>query len=274
MTHAITQRIPVPPAGLPDAVEYRLGIDDCVAFWVYLARRAPWALPGHALLVLRQSVAWVLFAAQVLLVGTAVVLCASLVSGFAAFLCAAIGTPLSFLLVLPVNLALLGSPRLTGRIALSRPFRRASLWGLWLRARRDQQTGTLDTTSGYRFTMTAEGFTSATEQSEMHAGGVVLTAGKRLQAPWTAVERTGQTDRHVFLLLRDHGGVIVPRSAFADDASFGQFAEAVARYHRGAGPSPSSTAVRVREERVGAPSAPPATKPAPDERITASPAGN
>ncbi|MDO8717284.1 MAG: YcxB family protein [Dehalococcoidales bacterium] len=60
------------------------------------------------------------------------------------------------------------------------------------------------------------------------------------RTPWDAIDYVATTDQYLFLFVRGANPHIIPRRAFADEATFRQFSEVAKAYHYTAGPQRQS----------------------------------
>ncbi len=85
----------------------------------------------------------------------------------------------------------------------------------------------------YRVELTPQGFTETTDHRETGIA-VEINEHKETRVWWVAVGRIDVTDEHAFFTITDKGYLLLPRSAFATDASFRDFVDVARNYREAA----------------------------------------
>lgn len=231
-TKITTLPIPTAPLGLSSNLEYDLSAEDFVACWRFLARESPAHLPPEVSQALVAAILGVSFAISVPLLFLGL---ACLASGFQG-----VSRIIALVGLIPMLFGFLGvgHPGLFLDCSLAKPYRWARMLSLRLLARdeaRKGRTKLLDTLSHYCFVMNRGGVTVGTEYQQRSGGNPVILRRRQDKIAWREVEVIGNTEQHVFFIVRDLIPVIVPRSCFPDDSSFRLFAQMVKCYHEGRG---------------------------------------
>lgn len=262
-THITTEPISRIPIRLPAELEYDLGREDFVAWWEFLACKAPRRLP--------ERVAHELIGAAALYPGgiAIAILILAFCSGACRFPDSNNHTAVA-LLIVAASFFLFGlflakeRPGLYLCGLLGKLCRGRCLLHLRSLARTEAQKGRtdlLDVLSHYRFTMSPEKFTYTVEYQQKLDGRIDILRKRQEEIAWRAVEVSGNTEQHLFFVIPDFLPVIVPRSCFADDASLHEFAQTAKRYHEACGifvphesqlnPSRSQAVTPGRDDRFG-----------------------
>jgi|SRR5579884_3300303 len=236
-THITTEPISRTPIRLPAKLEYDLGRDDFVAWWEFLACKAPRRLP--------ERVAHELIGASTLLPASVAIaiLILAFCSGACRFPDSNNHTAVALLIVAACFFvfALFLAKERPGLYLcgfLGKLCRGRCLLHLRSLARTEAQKGRtdlLDVLSHYHFSMSPEKFTYTVEYQQKLGGSIDTLRKRHEEIAWRAVEVCGNTEQHVFFVIPDFLPVIVPRTCFADDASFYEFAQAAKRYHEARG---------------------------------------
>jgi hypothetical protein len=56
--------------------------------------------------------------------------------------------------------------------------------------------------------------------------------GQEIRAPWTAVSQVGSTDQHIFILVDETQGIVIPRAGLASAEQFDQLKSLVLQHRR------------------------------------------
>jgi hypothetical protein len=231
----------------PAEVEYRLTVEDQVAFWAYLACRAPQMLPERVRQRLKDSVA-LLQGMVGLLAMIGLSLLAWAVYPPAVGPCAVLTFMVGLVGMGFLDALVSDRPGMFLEGSASRLSCRTFLRGLRELAGRDERAGTLDTVSCYRFTLSAQGFTRKAERRETRTGPITVTTRLTTEenAPWQALAFIGRAEQHVFFVVSDGTVVIVPRRCFAGEGDFRRFVEAAQAHQVAARGRIPGTAITAR----------------------------
>jgi hypothetical protein len=259
-TSITTEPISRTPIRLPAGVQYDLNPEDYVQCWRFLARHARHRLPRRVFDELKRIVFCLHFIVSVALVFLAFgSLAVGRINGSSDALAVALMIAAGLNLVLGAVLSDV-RPGLYLDGFLAKPCRGMCMLCLRYMARVDAKKGRtelLDVLSHYRFAMNVEGLTLTVEYRQMFGGSPVILRTRKDEIAWQAVEVVRSMEQHVFFVIPDLNTVIVPRTCFADDGSFYEFAQKAIHYHetRGvfihASPSASDAVTPGPEDRFG-----------------------
>lgn len=119
-------------------------------------------------------------------------------------------------------------------------------------ARRTQlRVGLLRYPQRYRVVLTPEGFTETVTYCETGIA-IEINEQKETRVWWAAVTDIDIAAEHAFFTVKDKGWLILPRAAFADEASFRVFVD-TARSYRGApyrAPAPAPQSLAAPDTRI------------------------
>jgi len=74
--------------------------------------------------------------------------------------------------------------------------------------------------------------------------------GREIRAPWTAVGKVDATDAHIFVLVDEAQGIVIPRAGFSDEKQFEQAKALVSEYgQKKAQPSPAPDSYKLLTPR-------------------------
>jgi hypothetical protein len=221
-TQITTKPFLTTPLELSSELGYDLSAEDFVACWRFLASKSRHHLPLNVSRTLSSVVFWLHAGISVALI----------VLALACRFPHSRDVMAITVMVAVLNVVLGGvladvHPGLYLDGFLAKPCRWACMRGLRYQAREEAKKGRtalLDILSHYRFAMNRGGFIHEAEYQQRFGGSPATLWRKQDEIAWWSVEVVGNTEQHVFFVLRDSIPVIVPRSCFADDSSFRLFA--------------------------------------------------
>jgi hypothetical protein len=235
-TSITTEPISRKPIRLPAEVEYDLKPEDYVECWRFLARHSRHRLPQRVFDELKKAAFCLHFLVSIALVilafGSEVARRGWPTKGDPGALVIALMIAAGLNLVLGAVLSDV-RPELYLDGFLAKLSRGVCIFCLRALARSDTKKGRtelLDVLSHYRFAMNPEGLALTAEYRQRFGGSPVTLRKRRDEIAWGGVEIVGCTERHVFFVIPDLIPVILPRTCFADDGSFSEFAQTAIRY--------------------------------------------
>ncbi|HWG44299.1 MAG TPA: hypothetical protein VN688_16090 [Gemmataceae bacterium] len=95
------------------------------------------------------------------------------------------------------------------------------------------QAGLLRYPQCYRVVLTPEWFTETVSYQETNIA-VAIIERKETRVWWTTVARIDVTAEHAFFIVRDKGNLVLPRTAFAEEATFLTFVDTARAYREAA----------------------------------------
>lgn len=104
----------------------------------------------------------------------------------------------------------------------------------------DQRVGLYNPRRHDRVVMMADCFIETNDLYDDSTPGVALTEHRETRVNWSAVSRIDMLGEHAIFTVVERGYLILPRRAFADEASFLAFVERAKRYQEAAQKSPAA----------------------------------
>ncbi len=234
----------------PFRLEYRLGIDDFIAYWIYLACKIPKRLP----LRIEDRLA------MIRLVFDGCVFCGALTI-FTFFFVKRIGRTIEpdtnfdlptmifwfniWLVFFCRPPSILAWPKSFLKGPLARPTRWLCSFALRNLAKAKVRGGALDTISSYRVVVTPEGIIQTAERLTTREELKAVLYSREEKLSWAAVEIIGEDEERIFLITDNSIPVIVPRSTFPHEKTAESFLQMARRYREARGVFLSTSADAV-----------------------------
>jgi hypothetical protein len=217
----------------PFRLEYRLGIDNFIAYWIYLACKFPVNLPLDVRERLERKVS---------LIQVTSGLCVVFVGFFAMSLnwpapgvMGIVGMALGFAWIGIGSVLAGGYPKVFLKGVFSMPYRWLCVHTLRNLAKENAASGSLDTESEYRIDMTPEGVIQTAERWTMIEGRRVMLRCREERIAWRLIESVDDAERHIFLLTDISIPVMIPHTAFPDSRTHAWFLQLAQRYQEAEG---------------------------------------